>query len=119
MMNKIESVLLEEPKIGLRAIPLLLGGALAVIGIIMCISIVLILPGLGLFLIGTLVAYSAIPKQAVDCPACGSELKARMNEKGVKCEGSGTRTRIKRNKTDGRKWTSCSAWGKDARDKDA
>src|SRR5690625_1412086 len=95
-MSKIESVLLEEPKIGLRAIPLLLGGALAVIGIIMCISIVLILPGIGLFLIGTLVAYSAVPKQSVDCPACGSELKARMNEKGVKCEGCGTRTPIKR-----------------------
>ena len=117
-MSKIESVLLEEPKIGLRAIPLLLGGALAVIGIIMCISIVLILPGLGLFLIGTLVAYSAIPKQSVDCPACGSELKARMNEKGVKCEGCGTRTPIKWNKTEGSKWTSWSAWRKITRDKD-
>src|SRR5690625_1324130 len=118
-MNKIDRVLLEDPNIGLRAIAFMLGGALAVIGIIMCTSIILFLPGLGLFLIGTLVAYDAVPKQSVDCPACGTELKARMNEIGVKCEGCGTRTPIKWNKTEGSKWTSWSAWRKSTRDKDA
>src|SRR5690625_879069 len=114
-MDKIKSIELEEPKLGARSIPVLIGALLAIAGIIMCFTVILILPGLGAFLVGLLIVYAGVASVISECPRCDTEIKVRMFNKGIECEGCGTKSPVKWNKRKANKWTSGSARKGDAK----
>lgn len=96
--NKIEVLTVKEsaPSAGnvFRTIAVILGLLLILVGVIMIVSIILILPGLGLFITGTVRAALNVPKKAVDCPACGLEVKVALKSKNMKCDHCETVTPI-------------------------
>lgn len=91
-MSKIEVVTLEKPTD--TPIALIVGSVIALAGIIMMLTIVLILPGIGTLLTGGAIAYANIPTAKTPCPACDLEIKAKSGEKNVKCPHCETVTPI-------------------------
>lgn len=95
-LNKIEALELEKPTMGFfRGIFVSLGSLLILSGIIMMFTIILILPGAGAFLIGTVVTYFIAPATKADCPACDMELSVRVGSRGIKCDGCGTKSPVR------------------------
>jgi len=107
-MNKIKSIELEVPNMGLfRGVFVGLGGLLLTVGIIMMFTIVLILPGAGAFLVGTVFVYFLSPTVDAVCPACDSDISVRVYSRGHKCEACDTKTPIKwrKKKTKRNSWS--------------
>lgn len=112
-MRNIEIIEVSAPparkNIG-RAIGTIIGLAIAIIGIIMALSIVLIIPGIMAVATGTIIAVLSAPKASVICPACSTENRVTLKSKSMKCEGCATITPLKWPKGSGNKWTSWDAW---------
>ena len=88
-MKKIEVVEMELPSLRIRDVVKTAGGLIGllmvIIGAIMLPTIILTLPGIGLFLTGFLIMYGAAPSAELTCTACGLEAKAKLKAKNVKC----------------------------------
>jgi len=88
-MRKIEVVEVELPKLRIKDVVKTAGGLIGllmvIVGAIMLPTIILTLPGIGLFLTGFLVMYAAAPSAKLTCTACGLEAKAKLRAKNVKC----------------------------------
>lgn len=99
MTNKIDVINLNTPKPSAKGYVFIIGGAaIMLVGLIMCLSIVLLLPGLGAFLIGFLLMYGGLPRTEVECRACGQAVGVRSGFKQAKCGGCNTVTPVKWNK---------------------
>ena len=97
-VKTIEVVEVEIPDIKQSAgslIGSIIGIIIAITGVIMMLSIILILPGIGAVLIGLVMAVKFAPKAIVNCPACGVENKPPIKSKQLVCEGCGTKTPLK------------------------
>lgn len=99
MKSRIEVLTLEKPRLNLRdafsSIGAFFGITLAILGVLMMITIILFIPGIGLFLAGTTLAYGSLPRKKSDCPVCSLELKAKLNAKNTKCQHCETIVPIK------------------------
>jgi|SRR5690625_1724805 len=88
-MKEIKVIELERPKVNVKdfskMIGLIFGALLMVAGGIMLPTIILTLPGIGLFFIGLMVVRAFAPKITFDCPACGLEATANHRVKNTKC----------------------------------
>lgn len=99
MTNKIDVINLDTPEPSAKGYALIIGGiAFMVAGLLMCLSIILLLPGLGALLIGFLLMYGGLPRKDVECRACGQAVGVRMGFKQAKCGGCNTVTPVKWNK---------------------
>ena len=78
-----------------RLVVTISGLALAMIGVLCMLTIILILPGIGAVLIGLVVAIISVPKAELSCPVCGIENKIPLNSKQLKCEGCDSHTPVK------------------------
>src|SRR5690625_822250 len=94
-MRKIEVLTLEKPRITFKSVGAVVGLTLAIAGIFMMFTIILILPGIGAFLSGILLAYAFLPSAKTTCPACDLEIKAKLGVKNTKCEHCETTIPIK------------------------
>ena len=79
----------------LRLIVTFSGLALAVVGVLCMLTIILILPGIGAVLIGLVVAIASVPKVDIDCPVCGIDNKIPLKSKQLKCEGCDNSTPVR------------------------
>ncbi|MEK4085109.1 hypothetical protein [Psychrobacillus sp. FSL K6-1415] len=69
-----------------RAISLMVGGTLTLIGALVFITIIGILPGLGLMMIGILMLGAAIKNsQTVVCPECKKKANVQKDSEEYKC----------------------------------
>lgn len=99
MTNKIDVINLDTPKPSGKGYALIIGGALLMlVGLLMCLSIILILPGIGALLIGFFLMYGGLPREEVECRACGQSVGVRSGFKQAKCGGCNTVTPVKWNK---------------------
>ena len=71
---------------GGETVMLAIGALLFFAGILMMISLILFLPGIGAFLVGFLLMYFGRPKAIIECTNCGGDVIARLNDKQAKCE---------------------------------
>ena len=83
-----------------RAVFSVIGLIIALIGLIMTLSIVMIIPGLFGVIIGIVVAYFAVPTVKTECRECGTTNTIKLGSKGVDCEGCKRRMVVKWNKSD-------------------
>lgn len=97
--RKIEVVTVEEPKISIKlltqSVGAVIGLALMLIGILLMITIIGILPGIGALLLGGVIAVLNMPKTSVRCPACGLDSPAPLKAKNMSCESCETVTPLK------------------------
>lgn len=97
--EKIEIIEVEKPKFSVaniaRSTGMLIGLFIVVIGLVMCFTIVLAIPGLFGILIGLVVMVMNVPKAKVACPACNFENKANWGSNSVECERCKTNIPIK------------------------
>lgn len=63
----------------------LLGVLLFLIGCLLCITIVGILPGIGMILSGAGLMALAVGKQIVECPACKKRVKVPQRSEDFRC----------------------------------
>ena len=97
--RNVEVVTVEEPKITLKMIMQsggsLFGLILMAIGVLLMITIIGILPGIGAVLLGGVIAIMSMPKTPVNCPACGLDTPAPFKAKNMTCENCETLTPLK------------------------
>ena len=97
--NRVEIIEVSKPKINraniARSTGLLIGLIIFGIGIVFCLSIILLIPGLFGVLIGLVVMVMNVPKAIVNCPACHFENKAAPPRPSVECERCKTNIPIK------------------------
>lgn len=88
--NEIEIIEVEKPRMNAaniaRSTGMLIGLIIFGISIVMCLSIILLIPGLFGVLIGLVVMVLNIPKAIVACPACAFENKANISDNSVECD---------------------------------
>lgn len=85
------------------AVGVLAGFSMAVLGAILMVTIIGLLPGIGLLLTGSLIIYLSSPKVATNCPACDKEIKAIYPFEKTKCDRCDTKIPVeweKRKKKD-------------------
>lgn len=96
LTNKIEVRTLEKPKFKTGSMGKFVTGAfLLFFGVILMITIIGILPGIGLFIGGFMMMWFGLPTVDIECYACGSEVKARQDVKQAKCEHCNTINPVK------------------------
>ena len=97
--KNIEIIEVEKPRMNLanltRSFGMLIGLIIFGVGLVMCLSIVLIIPGLFGVLTGLVVMALNIPKAIVTCPACEFDNKANSTNNNVECERCKTNIPIK------------------------
>lgn len=97
--NKIEVIEVEKPSINraniARSGGMMVGAVFAGIGLILCITIIGLIPGLFGVLIGLVIMTKSVPKAIVKCPACDFENKAAPPQASVECERCKTNLPIK------------------------
>lgn len=90
-VHKMEMIALKKPKATTgENVKMGVGLALAIMGVLMLLSIVLFLPGIGAFLVGFLLIRSGRPKEVITCAQCGGDVIAAFGEKQAKCEHCNT-----------------------------
>ena len=62
------------------------GLVLLVAGLLSAVTIVGLLPGIGLVIVGFLLLYFGRPKTIIKCNNCGGDVPARLEDKQAKCE---------------------------------
>lgn len=86
----------EIPKnMALRSGGMLAGLVIIGISVVFILTIILAIPGIFGLLIGFLVMYAGIPKEPVECTACGESFRVKVNDKSPKCETCETVNPIK------------------------
>ena len=107
MNVKERLITLKSPEASVRnmvgAFGALAGFSMSVLGAILIVTIIGILPGIGMFLTGAFVIFLSLPKVKMNCPACDKEIKAIYPFENVKCERCETKIPIeweKRKKKD-------------------
>lgn len=97
--DKIKIIEVEKPRMNLanvaRSTGMLIGLIIFGIGIVMCLTIILFIPGLFAILIGLVVFVLNAPKAKVVCPACEFENKAIAASNSVECDRCKTNIPIK------------------------
>lgn len=97
--DKIEVVEVSKPKLTganiARTGGLMFGLIVTIIGILMCISLILLIPGLFAVLVGIVVMALNLPKTTVACPACDYENKIAHPNVSVACERCKTNIPVK------------------------
>src|SRR5690625_5050583 len=88
--KNIEIIEVEKPHMNLanaiRSTGMLIGLIIFGIGIVMCLTIILFIPGLFAILTGLVVFVLNAPKARVICPACEFENKAIAASNSVECD---------------------------------
>lgn len=107
--EKVELIKIEKPGINRanigRSVGMLIGLIIFIIGLIFCITIFLLIPGIFGVLIGLVVMAKNVPKAIVKCPACDFENKAAPPQASVECERCKTNLPIKWTETPRGFWT--------------
>lgn len=97
--KKIEIIEVTEPKVNLaniaRSTGMLIGLGLIFIGIVMCLTVILLIPGICIALTGVVVTGLSIPKAVVICPDCEYKNKISPPTPSVECERCKTNIPIK------------------------
>lgn len=70
----------------LRMIGLFTGLAIAGLGLLMMISIILIIPGVFGVLVGLVISVMSIPKANVECPNCEYDNKVELKKASKECD---------------------------------
>ena len=87
----MEMIALRKPKASIgQSLIIAIGLILAVAGLLMMLSIILFLPGVGAFLIGFLMIWFNRPKETITCRQCSGNVTARLGDKQAKCEHCNT-----------------------------
>lgn len=97
--NKIEVIEVEKPRINraniARSGARMTGAVIFGIGLLFCITIIGLIPGLFGMLIGLVIMAMNVPKAIVKCPACDYDNKAAPPQASVECERCKTNLPIK------------------------
>lgn len=96
----IVPLLVEKPKnpfgdSKMNVVGLVIGIGLTALGLLMMVTIILFIPGIFGVMIGLVMIVMNAPKTLVNCPSCGTENKAVLKSKQVKCEGCDTVTPLR------------------------
>lgn len=91
MTTELATLTVQRKKDGLagiigRALSFIIGGCLALVGALLCITIIGILPGAGMAMIGILMMAAGISNaQAVQCPHCKKRMNVQKDSEDFKC----------------------------------
>lgn len=94
--NTIQVRTMEIPRnMALRSGTMMIGLVFIAISALMIVSIILAIPGILGLLVGFMIMHAGMPKESVDCVACGEAYKVRVTVKDSKCDTCGTVNPIK------------------------
>lgn len=97
--RKIEVLTVEEPRMTFKMFTQtggsIFGLVLAGFGVLLMLTIIGILPGIGAVIIGLVIAVMNAPKTPIVCPACGLETSAPLKSKKLECESCATITPLR------------------------
>ncbi|MFD1926958.1 hypothetical protein ACFSFY_02560 [Sporosarcina siberiensis] len=94
--NTIQVRTMEIPRnMAFRSGGMMLGLVFITISFIMIATIILAIPGFLGLLVGFMIMYAGMPKESVDCVACGESYKVKVTVKDSKCDTCGTLNPIK------------------------